>query len=82
VNLPKHICLSIRHNPHLSNYETIERWLEQNEYREEADISPEDGAAILASGEVWVISWCPETPVGSRSVASATLERALELANS
>jgi hypothetical protein len=81
MNLPKHICLSIEHNPHRGDYETVERWLELNDVRDAADISPEDRAAILASGEVWTISWCPDTPVGSCTVAAATLERALEIAN-
>jgi len=30
---------------------------------------------------VWVLDWCPRTPVGSYKVIAATLERALELAN-
>lgn len=29
---------------------------------------------------MWVISWCPDTPVGSCTVAASTLERALEKA--
>lgn len=80
--------LQIEHNPHAVNYEPLEGWLENMFLSEEAGgfsrdevIRPEDLAAIRASGEVWIIDWCPDTPVGSCKVIAATLERALELAN-
>ena len=80
--LPKHICMSIQHNPHAGVYETIEKWLEHRDLNGDGEcITPEDRAEILHTGEVWTISWCPDTPVGSRFVAAATLDRALELAN-
>lgn len=80
MNLPKHISLRIEHNPHRANYETVEQRLELNEVREDADITPEDRAEMQRTGEVWVIYWCPDTPVGSCSVAAATLEKALHAA--
>jgi hypothetical protein len=80
MNLPRHIELSIHHNPHRGDYETIERWLELNEQRDGAEITPADRAAILATGELWVVRWYPETPVGWCAVAAATLPRALKLA--
>jgi hypothetical protein len=43
-------------------------------------IAPEDRAAILATGEVWIIRRCPDTPVGSCEVVAATLDRAIRLA--
>jgi len=88
MKLPTHICLYLNHNPHRGNSETIERWVRNYLAHEAAHgtppeeaIHPDDRAAILASGEVWVLSWCPETPVGSCEVVAATLERALELAS-
>lgn len=88
AELPKHICMSIQHNPHRGIYQPIREWLENHLGAAEAngtprdeEILPEDQAAILASGEVWELSWCPNSPVGSCSVVAATLERALELAN-
>lgn len=85
IDLPKHMYLQIEHNPHAVNYEPLERWI-QNMFLsmglpEDEVIRPEDLAAIRATGEVWVIDWCPNTPVGSRMVIAATLERALELAS-
>lgn len=82
MKLPKHICLSISHNAHKGIYETIEKWLEHRDLDGSSeDLKPEDRAEILRTGEVWEVSWCPNTPVGSCWVAAATLERALELAN-
>lgn len=88
MKLPSHIALTIEHNPHAANYQTAAEWLEHHLYFDEIakiprdeSVTPEDRAAILASGEVWKISWHPDTPVGSCSVVAATLERALELAN-
>lgn len=43
-------------------------------------IDTNDLAEILRTGEIWVIYWNPDTPVGSCEVIAATLERALELA--
>lgn len=78
MKLPTHICLSIQHNGHAGAYQSIDEYLEQFDVEE---CPPDDRAAILASGEIWEINWCPRTPVGSCVVAAATLERALELAN-
>lgn len=81
MQLPKHICLSIAHNPHRGVYQPVEQWLAKAVTDDGIDITEEDRAAILSTGEVWTVSWCPDTPVGSCEVAAATLERALELAN-
>lgn len=90
MKLPKHISLIIRHNPHRADYRTVEHWLDDylasatlgTGFTADEAIRPEDLAAIRASGEIWTIAWCPDTPVGSCEVVAATLERALELANS
>lgn len=79
MNLPKHINLFIEHQPQATNYETVEQWMEHGD--EYADYPPADRAEMIRTGEVWVIHWYPDTPVGFHAVAAATLERALELAN-
>jgi hypothetical protein len=85
--LPRHISLHIAHQPHAVSYMSIDEWIESYLLSAEAGgttrdqaIDPADLAAIRATGEVWVIDWCPDTPVGSCTVAAATIERALELA--
>ncbi len=82
MNLPKHIELRITHQPFAGDYQTVEEWLRVVDITGAVDITPEDRAEMLRTGEVWEISWHPNTPVGSHSLAAATLERALELANS
>lgn len=81
MKLPKHINLRIVHQPHATSYETVEQWLKTVDTFDAVDIEPEDRAEMLRTGEVWEIQWYPNSPVGSHSVAAATLERALELAN-
>jgi len=88
MKLPDHIHLTIEHNPHAVTYRTASEWLDEHLMFEEMAkiprdeaVAPEDQAAIRATGEVWLISWHPNTPVGICSVVAATLERALELAN-
>lgn len=87
MNLPKHICMTLCHNPHHGDYTPLETWLENYLLSAEAGgvprdeaIAPEDLAAVRAAGEVWELSWCPDTPVGSCSVVAATLARCLEFA--
>lgn len=77
MKLPKHINLSIEHQPHAGGYETIEEWARGGL----ADVTEGDMAEMLRTGDVWLVQWYPNTPVGFLAVAAATLERALELAN-
>jgi hypothetical protein len=79
--MPPHVNLTIEHQPHASSYQTVAQWLEDNTLRGFTDITPEDAATMITTGEVWVIQWYPNNPVGFHSVAAATLERALQLAN-
>lgn len=81
IRLPRHVCLSIQHNPHAGGYETAENWIANRSAEQSVGIEPQDLTEMLRTGEIWVISWCPNTPVGSCSVAAATLERAIELAS-
>ena len=81
MNLPRHISLTIQHNPHRSMYMAVETWMD---YRlldaASTAIGPDDMSEILRTQELWVIMWCPRTPVVTREVIAPTLERALELA--
>lgn len=82
TKLPRHINLTIEHQPQAINYQSVAQWLEQQRALDSCDVLPQDEAEMLRTGEVWEITWYPDTPVGHCSVAAATLERALELANS
>lgn len=79
LQLPAHKCsLSILHNLHKDNYETVEDYttgpccaLWKND---------EAKARAIATDEIWEIQWFPHTPVGSICIAAPTLEEALEFA--
>lgn len=84
--LPPHACeLTITHNPHRTDYATVEKYLALCEERghgyDESELAPEDRARAIETDELWVVQWYPDTPVGSCVVAAATLERALERAS-
>lgn len=79
LQLPKHECqLSIVHNEHKSNYETVEQWLEDDFFQWDSE---EAKQRAIETDEVWTIQWYPNTPIGSHAIAAPTLEEALELAN-
>lgn len=80
MKLPRHICLTIQHNPHKGDYQPIEQWLANAIEFSGYDIAEDQRAAILATDEVWTMSWCPDTPVGSCSIAAASLEALLAAA--
>lgn len=84
--LPPHACeLTITHNPHRTDYATVEKYLALCEERgngyDDSELTPEDRAKAIEADELWVVQWYPDTPVGSCVVAAATLERALERAS-
>jgi len=80
--LPRHLNLTIEHNPHKAYYQTVEQWLDDDgpDAKDGDELRPEDRAAILATGELWTVQWYPNTPIGSVLVCAATLPRVLERA--
>jgi hypothetical protein len=80
-----HKCgLSIEHNECRNCYQTVKQYLDDMESRWGGPTwaSEEDKARAIETNEMWEIQWYPETPIGFHRVASATLEGAVELANS
>lgn len=62
ADLPAHKCdLMLRHNPHRSNRESVEEYIEHNET---PWISEEQKALAVANDEMWEMHWYPDTPVG------------------
>ena len=82
MKLPRHINLTIEHQPHAMNYQTVAEWLlDRFGSAKGCSIRDADRDEMLRTGEVWQVHWYPDTPIGFHSVAAATLERALERAN-
>ena len=80
--LPRHINLTIEHNPHAISYMTVEQYLAQGLGADfdDTELTPPDRGIAIKHNELWVITWYPDTPVGQCVVAAATLARALERA--
>lgn len=78
--LPKHsVSLTIEHNPHKLNYESVEVYLSRSlvVFRSERD---KDEA--IALDELWTLQWYPDTPVGFQSIAAQRLYDLLVFAQS
>lgn len=74
--LPAHkASLSLTHNDHLLNYETVEQ---DDAHREYHWVSDEQRGKAYATNDVWVMQWFPDTPVGSYTVAAADLDVLLD----
>ena len=72
---PRHINLTIEHNPHSVYYEELEEYLRNNGFSDEPEFD-----AVLAAGEVWVVRWYPQTPVGHICLIAASFDKATEMA--
>jgi hypothetical protein len=73
--LPPHAAeLSLTHNEHRNDYETMERWVATAESYHHFDwVSPEERARAIETDSCWVLHWCPLTPVGFNAIAASTL---------
>lgn len=74
--LPPHRCeLSLRHNAHLSSYETVAETFEnQPEYYSDDSFPPGEKQRCIDANEMWTLHWYPDTPVGFHVIHAATLE--------
>lgn len=83
MNFPKHKAgLTLTHNEHLGNYQTVEEFLSIGNYCEGLEWkNKEQREMAIKYNELWTLNWYPDTPVGSYSIAAPTLEKLLEFAN-
>ena len=82
MKFPEHKCgLSLTHNEHRNYYETAAEWIAKQEQFEVLLSWPEgERQRAIDTGEVWVLQWYPETPIGFFCVAASTLEACLAAA--
>lgn len=83
MKFPKHECsLTLEHNGYKDYYETIEQAHESESYNNLTSWkNDEDKKLSLETGEIWVLQWYPDTPIGFHRLAGATLEGLLTFAN-
>jgi hypothetical protein len=79
VKLPRHIALSLSHNEHAGNYQTVEEYVDAPGALDDPDdwVSPEERAKAIATGELWECRWNPDTPVGSCLLRASNLDALL-----
>ena len=74
--------LVIEYNPHQMHYEYAEEYirnrLDQVGSTPEAEITPEDMAAIIATNTMWRVTWYPDKPTINYDIFAPTIARALE----
>jgi hypothetical protein len=78
IKWPPHKAgMHIQHNPHLSNYETVAEYAGRNDddWASEAEMQ-----RAINTGELWLLQWYPETPVGFCSVVASSLQACLDSA--
>lgn len=73
VFFPKHINLTIEHNPQTINYETVAEYLESPQATPDFENEESKNRAI-ATNELWEMHWYPNTPVGFNKIGAPTLE--------
>ena len=74
AHLPPHKCeLTLTHNPHTSNYETVEDYMVWRKLDESDWVSPEQRAKAVETNDFWEVQWYPETPVGFNYLCAADL---------
>ena len=78
MKFPKHINLTLEHNPHAIYYETVEYHCISEGYICEDWVSLEEREKAHKTNELWTIQWYPDTPIGFFFLAASTLEALLD----
>lgn len=77
--LPDHKCsLTITHNEHLDIYQTAGQVIHEQDLVFESD---EQKKRAMATNELWIMQWYPETPIGFNRVAAPTLSELVKFAH-
>lgn len=79
MEFPPHKCsLTLEHNPHRDMYQSVEEYAQDRpDYIEGNWASPEERRNAIETGEMWLLHWCPDTPIGFFVVVASTLEAVL-----
>jgi hypothetical protein len=79
MKFPKHLNLSITHNPHKNYYQTVLQYLEDDDISKKS-ITKEDLCICIETDELWELQWYPSSPISFFKILSYSLQRCLELA--
>ena len=67
---PRHLTLTLEHNPHKSVHQPLAEYLADHEHDVQFE-TPAERDRALAEDSLWVLQWYPDTPVGFLTVAAA-----------
>lgn len=72
--LPEHKGeLSIEHNGHKSNYETVENYIEWRKFDDEDFANSNSRKKCIETDSIWVLQYYPNTPVGFNVIVGSSL---------
>ena len=77
MKLPRHIAMTIEHNPHVIFYQRVEEWL--GNLSVEPEFMRAGRQECIDTQELWVATWYPDTPVGSYQIAAPTFYQLTEM---
>lgn len=80
MKLPRHISLTIEHNDHRTNFESVEIYLLTRGDHGPDFESEEAKQRSIETNDLWTIQWFPDTPNGSIYLAAPTLDELLVFA--
>lgn len=76
--LPEHKGeLTIEHNGHKSNYESVEQYIAWRKFDNEDFANGETRKKCIETDSIWVLQWYPNTPVGFNVLVGSTLNEIL-----
>lgn len=78
MNLPNHLSISIKHNPHKLYYETVEEFLGGGVDEWYEWVSKEDREKCIEKDELWEVMWYPNTPIGYLVLCGSDLQLVLD----
>jgi len=80
LNFPKHLNLTIEHNPQKLYYQTVEQYIDDALVCANTLYWVPGKSRDIAceTNEMWVVQWYPDTPIGFHMVYGHTLEAVLE----
>lgn len=79
MTIPKHLSLTIEHNPHKTVYQSALQWFQDRESLDpDPDYSEETKKQCIAQDSIWTIQYYPDTPIGFHFAVAPNLEELFE----
>lgn len=77
---PHKASLTLTHNDHKCNYETVEESIQRGSFGYKANcwVSAEQMQKAIETNDCWMLQWYPDTPVGFCVLSAADLDVLLD----